>query len=557
MMLLKLDFLVQELSKSSQSLRRTKQLHAFVTKAHNLLHDPFYATKLVRFYALNQDLSSARNLFDKTPHRSVFLWNSIIRAYAQANQYNGAISLFKNMLSSEIRPDNFTYACIIRACSEASDVDGMRLFHGGAIVSGLGIDSITCSALVTAYSKLYLVREAIQVFNGVYVPDLALWNSMIYGYAYCGFWDKSLQLFNRMRDVGMMPDGYSLVGLISGLRESKLLNVGQGIHGLCLKSGFDSSDHVSSVLVTMYAGCKCMDSAYGVFSTIQQPDLVTWSSLITGYAACGDCVMALHIFRNMNTVGKKTDVVLIASLLAAAAQSAYVLPGTMLHGHVIRGGFESSVMVSSALVDMYAKCGFVGLGVRVFKIMPERNIITYNSVILGLGLHGFASESFKMLDEMIEEGLEPDESTFAALLCTCCHCGLVNNGLDIFRRMTEEFYLQARTEHYVYVVKLLGIRGNLEEAYNFTLSLPKPVDSGVWGALLSCCEYHNNLWLAEIVAQQLFENDPKKGAYRVMLSNLYAGDGRWDDVKKLRNDTMDTRLKKVPGLSWTVGIENY
>ncbi|KAK1565326.1 hypothetical protein Q3G72_024138 [Acer saccharum] len=555
-MLFKVDHLVLELSKSRQSLSRTKQLHAFVTKTH-LLRDPFYATKIIRFYALNNDLCSARNLFDKTPHRSVFLWNSIIRAYAQAHKYNDAISLFKSMLRTEIRPDNFTYACVVRACSENFDLDGMRLVHGGAIISGLGLNSITCSALVTAYSKLYHVHEAIKVFSGISDPDLALWNSMISGYAYCGFWDKSLQLFNWMRCAGNKPDGFTFVGLISCLRESRLLNVGQGIHGLCLKSGFDSSDHVGGVLVSMYARCDCMNSAYSVFSSLFQPDLVTWSAMITGYSEYGDYDKALYFFRKMNMEGKKADLVLIASLLAAAAHSANVLPGIVIHGYVVRHGFEASVMVSSALVDMYSKCGFVGLGIRVFEIMPERNIITYNSVISGLGLHGFASKAFKMFEEIIERGLEPDESTFAALLCACCHCGLVNNGWEIFRRMTEEFSLQPRTEHYVYMVKLIGMDGNLEEAYNFILSLPKPVDSGVWGALLSCCEIHKNSELAEIVAQQLFENDPKKGAYRVMLSNLYAGDGRWNDMKKLRDDTIDGGFRKVPGISWTIGVGNY
>ncbi|XP_031261434.1 putative pentatricopeptide repeat-containing protein At1g64310 [Pistacia vera] len=552
-MFFKLDSLVLELSKSHQSLSRTKQLHALVTKSH-LLRDPFYATKITRLYALNNDLSSARNLFDKTPQRSVFLWNSIIRAYAKANQLNDAISLFKNMLRTEIRPDNFTYACIIRACSESFDLEGLRLVHG-MVVSGLGLDSVTSSALVTAYSNLSLIDDASKVFIEVSDPDLILCNSMISGYEYCGFWDKSLQLWNWMRRVGKKPDGYTLVGLISGLRESRLLRIGQGIHGFCLKSGFDSSDHVVSVLVSMYARCKCMNSAYSVFSSLFQPDLVTWSALITGYSQYGDYEKALYYFRKMHIEGKKADPVLIASVLVAAAQSTNVWSGSVVHGYVIQRGFELSVVVSSALTDMYSKCGFVDLGIRVFETMTERNIVTYNTVIRGLALHGFASQAFKMFEEIIAEGLKPDESTFAALLCACCHCGLVNNGLEIFRQMMEDFRIQARTEHYVYIVKLLGTVGNLEEAYNFILSLPKPVDSGIWGALLSCCDVHQNSELAEIGAQLLFKNDPNKGAYRVMLSNIYASNGRWDDVKKLR-DLVDGGLRKVPGLSWIVGTSD-
>lgn len=554
-MFFNLHFLVLELSKSHQSLSRTKELHALVAKA-SLLRDPFYATKLVRLYALNNVLPAARILFDKTPQRSVFLWNSIIRAYALAHRFNDAKSLFKNLLRTQLKPDNFTYACITRACSENSDLPGLRFVHGGAIVSGLGRDSITSSALVTAYSKLSLIDEAIKVFDGVSDPDLVLCNSMISGFAHCGFWDKSLQLFDWMLRLGKTPDGYTLVGLISGLWEPCLLNVGQGIHGFCLKSSFDSYDYVSSVLVSMYARCNCMNSAYHVFNSLLHPDLVTWSALINGYSQQGDYGKALYYFRKLNMQGKKADPVLIASVLAAAAKSANVWPGAVIHGYVIRHGFELSVMVSSALVDMYSKCGYLGLGIQVFETMSERNIITYNSVILGLGLHGFTYQAFEFFRDIIEKGLNPDESTFSALLCACCHGGLVNDGREIFTRMTEEYGIQAKTEHYIYMVKLLGLSGNLEEAYSFIWSLPKPVDPAVSGALLSCCHIYGNSELAEIVAHQLFENDPRKGAYKVMLSNTYAEDGRWDDVMKLRDDIVDNGLRKEAGVSWVSGSSN-
>ncbi|KAJ0104618.1 hypothetical protein Patl1_18110 [Pistacia atlantica] len=383
------------------------------------------------------------------------------------SQLNDAISLFKNMLRTEIRPDNFTYACIIRACSESFDLEGLRLVHG-MVVSGLGLDSVTSSALVTAYSNLSLIDDASKVFIELAALELDATRREKARWVYFGWVDLG---FKGIEIVTYRP------------RNSWIL-----------------------------------------FAKV--PDLVTWSALITGYSQYGDYEKALYYFRKMHIEGKKADPVLIASVLVAAAQSTNVWSGSVVHGYVIQRGFELSVVVSSALTDMYSKCGFVDLGIHVFETMRERNIVTYNTVIRGLALHGFASQAFKMFEEIIAEGLKPDESTFAALLCACCHCGLVNNGLEIFRQMMEDFRIQARTEHYVYIVKLLGTVGNLEEAYNFILSLPKPVDSGIWGALLSCCDVHQNSELAEIGAQLLFKNDPNKGAYRVMLSNIYASNGR-------------------------------
>ncbi|CAN6578400.1 unnamed protein product [Malus baccata var. baccata] len=536
-----------------QSLSRTNQLHALFLKTH-LRHDPFYATRLLRFYAINGDLRSARQVFDESPHRSVFLWNSIIRAHAQAYRFEDAFSLFAEMRRTEIKPDNFTYACIVRACADSFDLDGLKLVHCGVMVAGLGLDSICSSALVSAYSRLSLVDEASRVFNGIRQPDLVLWNSMISGYGSGGFWDKGLQLFSEMRSMEMVPDGYTIVGLLSGLADSSLISIGEGIHSLCLKWNLDSNAHVGSVLVSMYSRCMSMNSAHRVFSGLSEPDLVTWSALITGFSQSGDYDKAFFFFKNLNMEGKKPDSVLIASMLAAAAQMAHVGPGCEIHAYVLRHGIESDVMISSALIAMYSKCGFLGMGTRVFEIMPEKNIVSYNSLILGLGLHGLASEAFRMFDEILGNGLKPDESTFSALLCACCHAGLVKDGREVFRRMKDEFCIQARTEHYVHMVKLLGMEGRLEEAYYLILSLPEPVDSGIWGALLLCCDVCGNLDLAEIVAQGLFQSNSEKSAYRVMLSNIYAGDGRWDDAKKLRDSITEGKLMKMPGLSWIKGL---
>lgn len=158
-----------------------------------------------------------------------------------------------------------------------------------------------------------------------------------------------------------------------------------------------------------------------------------------------------------------------------------------------------------------------------------------------------------MFNEILRYGLVPDESTFSALLSACCHSGLVKDGREIFRKMREEFGIEARAEHYVHLVKLLGMEGRLEEAYNLILCLPEPVDSGIWGSLLSCCDACGDSELAEIIAQKLFESSSEKTAYRVMLSNIYAGDGRWDESKRVRDYITEGQLRKTTGFSWIKG----
>lgn len=538
-----------ELTKPHQKISQTKQLHALIAKTH-LSADPFFPTKLVRLYAINCDLPSARKLFDESPNRSVFLWNSIIRAYAQAYEFGDALFFFSCFLRSETRPDNFSFACVIRACSDNLDLDGLKIVHGATIVSGLSLDSICGSAFVNGYSRLSLVDQASRVFYQMEEPDLVLWNTMISGYVHSGFWDEGLKLFNSMLGQQKQPDGYTLVGLMSGVAGSGSLTVGQGLHVFCLKNGVDTSVHVGSAIVSMYTRCNCMSWAFAAFGSILMPDLVAWSALIGGYSQAGDHEKVLFFLRKFLCEGRKADSVLISNLLSSAARSGNLVAGRGIHCYTLRHGFESNVMVSSILIDMYFKCGIVGSGIHVFEMMEVKNVVSYNSLISGLGLNGLATRAYEVFDEMLERGIEPDSSTFSALLSACCHSRLVHAGRDTLKRMTEHFRLQPSTEHFIHMVKLLGAVGELEEAYNFVLSLARPIDSGVWGALLSCCDIHGNSKLAKIIAQHLFQNEPEKAAYRVMLSNVYASDQRWYDVERLRSEISEQRARKLPGVSW-------
>ncbi|XP_010521030.1 PREDICTED: putative pentatricopeptide repeat-containing protein At1g64310 [Tarenaya hassleriana] len=542
--------IISEFAKTFQTMVSTEKLQAFVAKTH-LARDPFFATKLVRLYTLNGDLHSARKVFDETPQKSVFLWNSIIRAYSQARQMGDAVSLFYEMLGSDTMPDNFTYACLVRGFSESFDSKGLRRVHGGVIVSGLGFDHICGSAVVTAYSKLCLVGEATKVFHSIPDPDVVLWNAMISGYGSCGFWDKGISLFSLMLHLGKRPDFYTMAGLTAGLSNCGLLIIGQSVHGFCLKVNLDYEVHVGSALVSMYSRCKCIDSAYRMFLTVPEPDLVAWSSLITGFSRCMNHKEALFWFSKLNmSCKKKPDCILVACVLGSCAELSNPMQGKEVHGHVLRQGLELDIMVCTSLIDFYSKCGSLDSAINVFAGMAEKNVVSFNAIILGLGLHGFASIAFEKFKDMLEMGIRPDEGTFSALLCTCCHSGLLDKGREFLRIMRNEFGLEPRPEHHVYMVKLLGMEGKLEEAFGFVSSLQEPIDSGIWGALLACCESHGDAHLAEVVAEKLFESDPEKSAYKVMLSNVYARHGRWDEVKILRDGISESKEGKVPGISW-------
>lgn len=404
--------------------------------------------------------------------------------------------------------------------------------------------------MISSYSKFGRLDDAVKVFDEMPQPDLVVYNTLLSGFGYGGLWMDGLDMFSRMRKRGESPDGYSFVGLISCFWDPSSVRFARGVHGLVLKGGFEFNAHVRSVLVSMYLRLDCSDLGYRIFKELSCPDLVTWSAVITGFFQVGKWQEALELFREMNDSSiRRPDSVLIASVLSGCASMAAIGPGEEIHCHVVRVGMDLDTAVSCALIDLYCKCGLAQTGLRVFETMPDKHTITYNAVISGLGSNGLGFEAIRVFSNMLDNGVKPDKATLSGVLCACAHSGLFEEGSRLFRTMRDEFGIEPEMQHYVYMVKLMSFVGKLDEAYELIEGMPSlpGSGSGVWGALLWGCGLHGRSDLAEIAGRMLFEIDPGKGAYKVMLSNVYASEEKWGDVESLREKM---KGEKIVGLSW-------
>ena len=210
---------------------------------------------------------------------------------------------------------------------------------------------------------------------------------------------------------------------------------------------------------------------------------------------------------------------------------------------------EENVFVGTSVIDMYCKCGRVGMARKAFNRMKGKNIKSWTAMIAGYGMHGQAREALEVFDEMQSAGVKPNYITFVSVLAACSHAGLVTEGWQWFNAMAIEFNIVPGVEHYGCMVDLLGRAGHLNEAYDLIKQMKVKPDFVVWGALLGACRIHKNVEIGEISARKLFELDPKNCGYYVLLSNIYADAGRWNDVDKLRVMMKKRGLVKPPGYS--------
>lgn len=328
--------------------------------------------------------------------------------------------------------------------------------------------------------------------------------------------------------------------------------LGRQIHSLILKSNYEAHVYVGSSLLDMYAKDGKIREARTVFECLPERDVVSCTAIISGYAQLGLDEEALELFRRLQGEGMQSNYVTYASVLTALSGLAALDHGKQVHNHVLRSEIPSFVVLQNSLIDMYSKCGNLTYSRRIFDTMHERTVISWNAMLVGYSKHGEGREVLELFTLMREENkVKPDSVTILAVLSGCSHGGLEDRGLDIFYDMSiGKFGVEPEMEHYGCVVDLLGRAGRVQDAFEFIKKMPFEPTAAIWGSLLGACRVHSNVDIGEFVGHRLLEIEPRNAGNYVILSNLYALAGRWEDVRSLRDLMLKKAVMKEPGKSW-------
>lgn len=379
------------------------------------------------------------------------------------------------------------------------------------------------------------------------LADIASWNTVIVGCVKGDHFQEALETFMLMRQGPTFNyDSITLVSVLSACANLELVNQGKSLHSLVLKSPLGSDTRVQNSLITMYDRCKDINSARAVFKFCSTSNLCTWNCMVSALSHNRESREALELFRHFPF---KPNEFTLVSVLSACTQIGVLRHGKQIHAKIFRSGYQYNSFISAALVDLYSSCGRLDTAVQVFKHSEKKSESAWNSIIAAYGYHGKGEKAIELFHEMCESGTRLTKSTFVSLLSACSHSGLVNQGLWYYDCMLEKYGVESETEHRVYVVDMLGRSGRLEEAYEFTKGLQSNDSSGVWGTLLSVCNYHGEVKLGKQVAERLFEMEPQNVGYYISLSNMYVAAGNWKDATELRQSIYDQGLRKHAGYS--------
>ncbi|XP_078447306.1 putative pentatricopeptide repeat-containing protein At3g13770, mitochondrial [Wolffia australiana] len=557
----------------SGDLGLLESLRSLATKA-NLEGDVVVGSAILNMYTrYDARLNTALRFFEGMPQRNEYSWSTIISALSQIGRLEDAASVYAR------DPDKLVAA---RCAMLTGYAQNRRVEEARQIFDEIRAPStVAWNAMIAGYAQNGMIEEAAELFDRVPERNAITWAAMISGCAQNGKNEEGLQLLAELHRRGMLPSCSCLTSSLFACGNLGALEMGRQVHSLAMKVGSHFNAYVGNALITMYAKCKDVRDVARVFSGMKVKDVVSWNSLIAGlsqnamledarhafdrmprrdavswtamisaYVQAGEAVAALRIFSDMVAQGFEPNASALSGLLSACAGLGAARLGRQIHCLAFRLGVESDTFVSNALIAMYFKCGSVE-GFRVFEEMPRRDVVSWNSILAGCAQHGLAKEAVGALARMKAEGALPNETSFVAVLCACSHGGLVEEGRRHLDSMQREYGLMPNNGHYACMVDLLGRAGRLAEAEELIEAMPVEPDAVVYGALLGACRIHRAAELGQRVAERLFQIEPGNSGNYVLLSNIYASLGRWDEVAEVRKLMRDRGVPKEPACSWT------
>lgn len=376
-----------------------------------------------------------------------------------------------------------------------------------------------------------------------------MWNTLIRAYASGSNPCEGVFLYVKMTKLGVVPGKHTFPFLLKACSRFGSLGLCKQVHSHVVKFGLDLDLHVVNGLVRSYSTSSNLEDARLVFEELPERNLSIWTTMICGYAQNFLSNEALVLFHQMVVEGFEPNSVTLTSVLSACAQSGCLELGATIHAFMKEKEVEVGVVLGTALVHMYAKNGAIYAAQELFDNMGEKNVATWNAMICGLANHGHAKEALSLFRKLEKEQVVPNDITFVGVLSACCHAGLIDTGRGIFRSMKQLYGIETKIEHYGCMVDLLGRGGKLLEAEKLIKGMVWKPDVMILGALLAACKTHGNTEVAERVVKEILVLEPHNHGVYVVLSNMYAEAGQWEDVLRLRKMMKEGSLKKTPGWS--------
>ncbi|KAK6252835.1 hypothetical protein QUC31_014555 [Theobroma cacao] len=510
----------------------------------------FLENSLLQMYLDCESFLHAEKLFDKMIEKTLASWIILISAYSQKGHLKKTFSLYSQMVELGIRPNSTIFTRLLKSLFDPSVLEIGKQIHSLLIRTGLSTNVSVITAISNMYAKCGWLEGAKLVMGQMVEKNAVAWTGLMMGCTQADKQKDALELFGKMVKEGVKLDGFVFSVVLKACAGLEDLNLGRQIHGYVVKLGFESDVFVGTPVVDLYVKCAWFESACRAFERISEPNDVSWSAIVTGYCQVGKFEKSLKIFKSLRIKDVSLNSFVYTSIFQACSVLADFNVGAQVHADSIKRGLISYLYGESAMITMYSKCGRLDYANRAFESIDEPDTVAWTANICGHAYHGNASEALRLFRRMQDSGVRPNEVTFVAVLTACSHSGLVTEAKLYLESMSREYGVRPTIDHYACMIDIYSRAGLLQEAYELIKIMPFDPDSMSWKCLLGGCWIHRNLELGKVAAENLLQLDPDDTSGYILMFNLYASSGKWEEAAHVRSMMGERKLKKELSCSW-------
>ncbi|KAG9149843.1 hypothetical protein Leryth_025104 [Lithospermum erythrorhizon] len=500
-------------------------LHSLGVKS-GLVDSVFVGSSILDMYMKVGKVSEGCQFFDEMPLRNVVSWTAMITGLVRSGFHKDGLMYFSEMWKDGVEYEAYSFAIALKACADIGFLNHGREIHAQTIKKGVDVTSYVINSLATLYSKCGKLKYGLHLFEKMSHRDVVSWTSVISNYVQIGNDIHGINAFLQMRESNVKPNEYTFSAVIAACANVIRHDWGAQLHAHIIHIGLEDSLSVANSLMALYSKCGQLSSASTVFQCMSRMDVVSWSTIISGYAQGGCGEEAFEFLSKMRREGPKPTEFAYGSVLSACGSMAILDQGKQLHSHVLTIGLDHRAMVRSGLINMYSKCGSIGDASKIFCESENDDIISWTAMINGFAEHGYSQEAIDLFEKIPEAGLRPDSVTFIGVLSACSH--------------------QVKSTHLI-LLKYLSLCEfvKLNEAENMITTMPEK-------KTVSQFTVHGDVERGKRAAEQILKLDPSCAGTHITLANLYASKGKENQLKQLKSKNfeqgkrmeMDTKDRK-------------
>lgn len=385
-------------------IREGRAVHSHVLRSE-FKDDLVIHNTVLNMYVKCGGLDDARKLFEEMPCKDVVSWTALIAGYSQNDRAKDALVLCPQMLRLGMQPNQFTLSSLLKASgAEPNEKNGQQV-HALSLKYGYDSNVYVGSSLVDMYARFGLLDEAQLIFHALERKNEVSWNALIAGHARKGQGEQALSLFQEMQKEYFKPTHFSYSSVFSVCASSGSLEQGKWVHAHAIKSGVKLVAFVGNTLLDMYSKLGSIEDARKVFDRLVKRDLVSWNSMLKGYARHGLGKETVRRFEEMLKIGIKPDDETFVCVLSACSHAGLLEEGQYYFELMKKYMIEAHVAHYVTIVDLFGRAGLLDRALNFIREMPVEPTAAVWKALLGacrmhknMDLGAYAAERVFELD---------------------------------------------------------------------------------------------------------------------------------------------------------------